>query len=195
MKKVEDYERIRKAYHIEGLSIREISRRYKHGRRLIRKALEHAAPEPLSNQPAPECSEYWDPIRSGSWSYWKKANNSPENNGTPGTRSIRSWQKKDISAAKGSVHNFICRTKKKLQAGKAYLPLEFDAGQDAQVDWGEAVVIMAGMRGQSPVFCHAVELFPGAVCESLPISKTRGFFGCPRVWVSLQRRGSPPDHV
>ena len=46
MKKVEDYERIRKAYHIEGLSIREISRRYKHGRKLIRKALEQAAPEP-----------------------------------------------------------------------------------------------------------------------------------------------------
>ena len=52
MKKVEDYERIRKAYHIEGLSIREISRRYKHGRKLIRKALEHAAPEPFQINPA-----------------------------------------------------------------------------------------------------------------------------------------------
>ena len=40
MKKVDDYEKTRKANHIEGLSIREISRRYGHGRRLIRKALE-----------------------------------------------------------------------------------------------------------------------------------------------------------
>lgn len=32
MVKVDDYEQIRKAYHIEGLSIREISRRYKHSR-------------------------------------------------------------------------------------------------------------------------------------------------------------------
>ena len=30
MVKVDDYEQIRKAYHIEGLSIREISRRYNH---------------------------------------------------------------------------------------------------------------------------------------------------------------------
>jgi hypothetical protein len=45
MRKVDDYERIRKAYHIEGLSIREISRRYKHSRRLVRKALEHPIPE------------------------------------------------------------------------------------------------------------------------------------------------------
>ena len=45
MKKVEDFERIRKAYHVEGLSIREISRKYGHGRALIRKALEHAVPD------------------------------------------------------------------------------------------------------------------------------------------------------
>jgi hypothetical protein len=30
MKKVEDYERVRKAYHTEGLSIRENSRQYGH---------------------------------------------------------------------------------------------------------------------------------------------------------------------
>ncbi len=45
MRKVDDYERIRKAYHIEGLSIGEISRRYGHRRRLIRKALEHLVPD------------------------------------------------------------------------------------------------------------------------------------------------------
>ena len=46
MKKEEDYERISKAYQIVGLSIREISRQYGHGRALIRKTLEHALPEP-----------------------------------------------------------------------------------------------------------------------------------------------------
>ena len=45
MRKVNDYELIRRAYHIEGLSIRETSRRYKHSRRLVRKALEHPIPE------------------------------------------------------------------------------------------------------------------------------------------------------
>lgn len=45
MEKVKDYERSSKAYHIEELSIRGINRRYKHGRELIRKVLEHAAPE------------------------------------------------------------------------------------------------------------------------------------------------------
>ena len=45
MIKVDEFEKIRKVYHVEGLSIREISRRYKHSRRFIRKALEHPVPE------------------------------------------------------------------------------------------------------------------------------------------------------
>jgi transposase len=45
MKKVDEYEQIRKAYHGEGLSIREIGRRHGHGCRLIRKALEHPIPD------------------------------------------------------------------------------------------------------------------------------------------------------
>ena len=45
MKTVDDYESIRKAYYLEGLSIRAIGRRLHHSRRLIRKALDHAQPE------------------------------------------------------------------------------------------------------------------------------------------------------
>ena len=45
MNKVDEYEQIPKVYHVEGLSIREISRRYKHSRRWVLKALEHPAPE------------------------------------------------------------------------------------------------------------------------------------------------------
>lgn len=39
MNKVEDYETIQKAYYREGLSIREISRKYRHSRRFVRKAI------------------------------------------------------------------------------------------------------------------------------------------------------------
>jgi transposase len=55
-------------------------------------------------------------------------------------------EQEGYTGCEGNIHNFICRTKKKLEAGKAYLPLEFDVGKDAQVDWGEAVVIMAGIE-------------------------------------------------
>ena len=61
MKTVDDYERIRKAYYLEGLSIREISRRLHHSRRLIRKAIDHAQPEGYQlkqERPAPVLAPY-----------------------------------------------------------------------------------------------------------------------------------------
>jgi len=141
MKKVEDYERIRKAYHIEGLSIREISRRYKHGRKLIHKALENAAPGPYQIiQPRNDgiLGSYQERILA----LLKESEQLPRKQRYTGHKVYTILEKEGYIGCEGSVHNFICRSKKKLQGGKAYLPLEFDAGQDAQVDWGEAVVIL-----------------------------------------------------
>ena len=45
MKKVEVYEKIRRAYFIEGLSIRDTSRRYHYSRRLVRKAIIRPKPD------------------------------------------------------------------------------------------------------------------------------------------------------
>jgi transposase len=45
MKTVDDYEAIRRAYFLEGESIREIGRRMRHGRAVIRKAIAQAEPQ------------------------------------------------------------------------------------------------------------------------------------------------------
>lgn len=45
MKTVDDYEAIRRAFYLEGMSIREISRKMRHGRAVIRKAIAQAEPE------------------------------------------------------------------------------------------------------------------------------------------------------
>jgi len=50
MKTVDDYEEIRKAYYVEGLSIRAISRQMGHSRKVIRKALDHAVNQKDTNE-------------------------------------------------------------------------------------------------------------------------------------------------
>ena len=133
MKKVDDYERIRKAYHIEGMSIREISRRYKHSRRLVRKALEHPVPEKYQlGQPkkAKVLGEYQQRILD----LLKESDKLPRKQRYTAHKIYELVRDEGYSGCEGNIHNFICRTKKKLEAGKAYLPLEFDAGKDAQVD-------------------------------------------------------------
>jgi transposase len=145
MKKVEDYERIRKAYHIEGFSIREISRQYGHGRKLIRKALERAVPGPYQiNQPrnAGIIGGYRERIQE----LIKESEEQPRKQRYTGHKIYKILAKEGYTGSEGYIHNYISQTKKKMKAGKAFLPLEFDAGQDAQVDWGEVFVIMAGVQ-------------------------------------------------
>jgi len=174
MKKVEDYEQIRKAYHNEGLSIREISRRYKHGRNLIRKALVHAAPEPYQiNQTRNSgiLGSYQERIVE----LLKESEKLPRKQRYTGHKVYEMVVKEGYIGCEGSVHNFICRTKKTLQAGKAYLPLEFDAGQDAQVDWGEAVVIMAGEQVKVQFFVMRLNYSRVRFVKAYPFQKQEAF--------------------
>ncbi len=145
MKQVDDYEQIRKAYHIEGLSIREISRRYKHSRRVVRKALEHPIPEKYHlGQPKP--SKVLGEYRQRILDLLEESEKLPRKQRYTAHKVYELLEAEGYRGCEGNVHNFISRTRKKLEAGKAYLPLEFDPGKDAQVDWGEAVVILAGVE-------------------------------------------------
>jgi transposase len=174
MKKVEDYEHIRKAYHIEGLSIREISRRYKHGRRLIHKALENAAPGPYQIiQPRNDgiLGSYQERILA----LLEESKQLPRKQRYTGHKVYTILETEGYIGCEGSVHNFICRTKKKLQGGKAYLPLEFDAGQDAQVDWGEAVVILGGVEVKVQFFVMRLNYSRVRFVKAYPFQKQEAF--------------------
>ena len=141
MRKVDDYERISKAYHIEGLSIREINRQYGHGRRLVRKALEHPVPERYKLS-QPRKSAVFGQYRQRILDLLKESDQLPRKERFTAHKIYEILVKEGYSGCEGSVHNFVCRTKKKLEVSKASLPLEYDIGKDGQVDWGEAVVIM-----------------------------------------------------
>ncbi len=174
MKKVEDYERIRKAYHIEGLSIREISRRYKHGRKLIRKALEHAAPGPAQIT-QPRKAGILGVFQERIMELLKESEQLPRKQRYTAHKVYQILNEEGYIGCEGSVHNFICRTKKKFKAGKAYLPLEFDIGQDAQVDWGEAVVILAGVQVKVQFFVMRLNYSRVRFVKAYPFQKQEAF--------------------
>jgi transposase len=194
MKKVDDYERIRKAYHIEGLSIREISRRYGHGRKLIRKALEHAAPGPYQiNQP--RNTGVLRPYQERILELLKESEKLPRKQRYTGHKVYEILTKEGYIGSEGSVHNFISRTKKKLKAGKAYLPLEFDAGQDAQVDWGEAVVILGGVEVKVQFFVMRLNYSRVRFVKAYPFQKQEAFLDGHEAGFHYYRWCSIPDRL
>jgi transposase len=174
MKKVEDYERIRKAYHIEGLSIREISRQYGHGRTLIRKTLEHAVPEPYQIN-CPRNANIIGQYRERIQELLKESEKQPRKQRYTGHKIYEILVKEGYTGSEGYVHNHISQSKKKLKAGKSFLPLEFDAGQDAQVDWGEAVVILAGVQVKVQFFVMRLNYSRVRFVKAYPFQKQEAF--------------------
>jgi len=174
MKKVDDYEQIRKAYHIEGLSIREISRRYGHSRRLIRKTLERPIPDKYQLG-QPRKSTVLGQHRQRILDLLKESEKLPRKQRYTAHKIYEILEGEGYSGCEGNIHNFICRTKKKLEAGKAYLPLEFDAGKDAQVDWGEAVVILAGAEVKVQFFVMRLNYSRVRFVKAYPFQKQEAF--------------------
>ena len=74
------------------------------------------------------------------------------------------------------MHNYVCQQRKKRKGKKdAYLPLEFDPGMDAQVDWTEAEVILAGERVTVQVFLMRLNYSKVRFAMAFPFQKQEAF--------------------
>ena len=74
------------------------------------------------------------------------------------------------------VRGYIAEKRRAKKKRKVYIPLTFDPGTDAQVDWGEAVVILNGEEMTVQLFlmrlCYSRRLFVMA----FPTQKQESFF-------------------
>jgi transposase len=61
----------------------------------------------------------------------------------------------DFIGAESTVRRYVRRLKivEGFYKREAFIPLEVDAGKEAEVDWGRAVVIMAGQKRTVELFC------------------------------------------
>ena len=175
MRTVDDYEVIRRAYYLEGLSIREIGRKLHHGRALIRKAIGQAEPAgyQLSEpRPAPVLAPYKEKIEA----LLEESDGLPRKQRYTAHKIYELVCKEGYTGSEGSIHNFVSQRRKERKRKDAYLPLEFDPGQDAQADWGEAVVEMAGERVKVQLFILRLNYSRVRFVMAFPFQKQEAFF-------------------
>jgi transposase len=171
---VEQRENIRRAYFLEDRSIREIARELHHSPRTIHKAISSAAPETRIRR-ARECPVL-GPYESRIQELLMENNRLPKKQRYTGRRIYHQIRSEGYNGAESTVRRYIGQLRGGQKKRDVYIPLEFDAGTDAQVDWGEATVIMGG----EPV---TVELFMIRLCYSrrlfvmaFPFQKQEAFF-------------------
>jgi hypothetical protein len=74
------------------------------------------------------------------------------------------------------VHHYISQQKKARKRHQAYLPLEFEPGQDAQVDWGEVIAEIGGERQSVQVFVMRLNHSKARFVMAFPFQKQEAFF-------------------
>ena len=172
---VEDREKIRRAYFIEKKSQRQIARELRCSRDTVRKAIESAEPDRYTlAQPRP--APILGPYKARIDELLAENERLPRKQRYIGHTIYKDIQAKGYRGSESTVRGYIARRRREKRRPQVYIPLEFDPGTDAQVDWGEAEAIIAGERITVQVFfmrlCYSRKLFVMA----FPAQKQEAFF-------------------
>jgi transposase len=175
MLNVEDYEQIRRMYYVEHKSQRQIARATGHTFRTVKKAL--ASPEPpgyrlRQARRAPVVG----PFR-GQLDELLAANEQlPRKQRYTVHKLHETLVAAGYTGSASAINVYAWKWKRDRERMPVFIPLVFDPGQDAQVDWGEAEVELDGERITAQLFamrlCYSRRLF---VC-AYPTQRQEAFF-------------------
>lgn len=172
---VEDREKIRRAYFVENKGLRQIARELHVARKTVLKAIESAEAETYTlsqPRPAPVLGPYKQRIDE----LLAENGKLPRKQRYTSHKVFEQIVKAGYEGAESTVRGYIGQRRQEKKRPKVYLPLEFDPGADAQVDWGEAVAEIAGALVTVQVFfmrlCYSRRLF----LMAFPAQKQEAFF-------------------
>ena len=172
---MENREAIRRAYFVEGKPIRQIAREMGHSRKSIRKAI--ASPEPPQyTLAAPRPAPVLGPFKSRIDELLAQSQRMPRKQRYTSGKIFEIIREEGYRGSASTLRGYISQHQAQTRRPLLYLPLEFDPGVDAQVDWGEGTCLMEGHPRLVQLFymrlCYSRRLFMAA----FPAQKQEAFF-------------------
>jgi transposase len=171
---VEKREQIRRAYFIENKTMRAISRELHCSRDTIKKAIASPEGEPYTLTKArsvPVLGPYTARIDE----LLAESERMPRKQRYTGHKIYEILQDDGYAGSESGVRRYIGQQRREKRRPKVYLPLEFDPGCDAQGDWGEALVILAGERVIVQVFTLRLNYSRKLFVRAYPTQKQECF--------------------
>ena len=172
---VEQREAIRRAYYIEQKSVRQIAREHGHSRKTVDKAIASAIPAPYQRT-QPRLAPVLGPYHGRIADLLAANERLPRKQHYTGHKIFELLQAEGYQGSEVGVRNYLSQLRKDKQRPAVFVPLEFDPGQDAQVDWGEAVAIIAGERQTIQLFVMRLNYSRRAFVMAFPSQKQESFF-------------------
>lgn len=151
MLSVDHYELIRRKHVIDGLSIRAISRELGHSRKTIRKVLAVGTP-PGYRRGQPVASPVMDKV-AGIVDAWREQDKTrpPKQRHTAQRIYERLRDEHGFTGSASAVRRYVCKLK--ATGKEVFMPLQFDPGEEAQVDWHTGWIIENGVQRKVQFFC------------------------------------------
>ena len=152
--RVELFEQIRRDHDREGLSLHALSRRHRVHRRTVRQALRSPLPPERKHperRPAPKLGAYRALIDS-----WLIADKDAPRKQRHTAKRI--WQRlrveHGVEVSERQVRRYVRERRRELgeHVDEVFVPLCHEPGAEAEVDWGEAIVLIAGVRTKVYLF-------------------------------------------
>lgn len=175
MKTVEDYEAIRRAYFIEKQSIRAIRRELGYDRETIRKAITHAGP-PGYQLKEPRPARVLGPYQTRIKALLDESDQQRRKQRYTAHRIYELLVAEGYAGSEGAVHNYVSQQRRQRKVRPAFLPLAYEPGRDAQVDWCEAEVELGGVRKLVKLFIMRLNYSRVRFVMAFPFEKQEAFF-------------------
>ncbi len=175
--RVELFEKIRRDYEIEGASRHALARRYGVHRRTVRQALSSPLPPPRKRperRSAPKLGPY-RPLIDG----WLDADLKAPRKQRHTARRI--WERladeHGADVSERQVRRYVRLSRRALgeAVDEVCVPLCHEPGQEAEVDWGEAMVVIAGSETKVHLFLMR-SCFSGACFVVAHVRETQQAF-------------------
>jgi transposase len=172
---VTDYDRIRRAYHLEKKSMRQISRELGHGYWTIRKALDASEPPGYQLQ-APRPAPVLGPYKGMLDRLLEEEKGLPRKQRYTGKKLFELIQAAGYRGAESTVRRYVGAQRKRLRRPQVYVPLTFEPGEDAQVDWGTGWVELAGELTEVQLFVMRMNYSRKLFVMAFPTQRQEAFF-------------------
>ena len=148
---VDQKERIRRAYFLQRKSIRAIAREFGHSRKTVRKAVTDSD-VPVYEKKHPRRRRVLDPVAPIIDAWLEQDQRAPRKQRHTARRIYRRLKEEyDFSGGESSVRRYVRRQRKGV--GECFIPLGYEPGSVAQIDWGEAVFELDGRETVAHLFC------------------------------------------
>ena len=155
--------------------MRQIERELQHGYWTIRKALASAEYQPYTlsePKPAPKLGPFKEKIDK----LLAEEAELPRKQRYTTHRIFELMKADGYQGSESNMRRYVGRKRRELKRPPIFIPLQFEPGQNAQVDWGEALVIMDGEKTKVQLFVMRLCYSRRTFVMAFPTQKQEAFF-------------------